>query len=212
MTGYIYMFRNPDNDKCYIGKTINLKERIYRHKTITATKHTKFGCAIKKYGLDFFEFSILITIKRIDDRIVMTSILNNLEKYFIKKFNSYNCGYNSTVGGDGTEYYRVSEETKLKISESHKKNMTPERYTRLYNALKSYGKMGVIDQETIDKAHIARRRKIQQCSKEGVVINTYSSIREAARNLGKTRSAENNIILACKKRIPYYLGFVWQYV
>lgn len=160
----------------------------------------------------FFDFTILITIHRVDDRNTITSILNNLEKYFIKKFDSYNCGYNSTVGGDGTEYYRVSEETKLKISKSHKKNMTPERYARLYNALKSYGKMGVIDQETIDKAHIARRRKIQQCSKEGVVINTYSSIREAARNLGKTKSAENNIILACKKRIPYYLGFVWQYV
>lgn len=212
MTGYIYKFSNPENGKCYIGKTSNLKERLYKHKTITPTKHTKFGSAVKKHGLDFFDFTILITIRRINDKRTINNILNNLEKYFIKKFDSFNCGYNSTIGGDGTENYKVSEETKLSISKSHKKNMTPERYARLCSALKSYGRMGIITKETIDKAHLAVRKKVQQCYPNGEIVNTYSSIAEAARSLGKTRSAENNIILACKNKIPYYLGFVWQYV
>lgn len=210
MTGYIYMFRNPDNDKCYIGKTINLKERIYRHKTITATKHTKFGCAIRKYGLDFFEFSILITIKRIDDRIVMTSILNNLEKYFIKKFNSYNCGYNLTAGGDGTENYVVSESTKKKISESHKLNMTPERLEYLRSRVSKIRRNYFTPEETA-RGRAKRQRKVMQLSLEGSPIQVYNSVVEAALATG-TRRSDVNIIRVCKGQAKTANKFKWKYI
>lgn len=43
--------------------------------------------------------------------------LNELEIYYIRKFNSFNDGYNSTEGGSSG---KLSEETKSKISESLK--------------------------------------------------------------------------------------------
>lgn len=62
IVGYIYKFENKINGKVYIGKTKNIKERIYQHNHITKNKNTKFGNAIRKYGIDMFNFDILIEI------------------------------------------------------------------------------------------------------------------------------------------------------
>ena len=38
MVGYIYKFENKINGKIYIGKTKNIKERIYQHSHVTKNK------------------------------------------------------------------------------------------------------------------------------------------------------------------------------
>jgi len=60
---------------------------------------------MKKYGIDNFDIEVLETIDNKEN-------LKQLEIYYIKKFDSYNNGYNMTVGGD-----IVSNETRKKISE-----------------------------------------------------------------------------------------------
>jgi group I intron endonuclease len=109
--GYIYGFKSPSG-KWYIGQTKN--ESLFRYLQISyvsqkAKYRAKFQNAIKKYGLDSFQFYVL-------DIAPDSESLNELEKEYIKFYNSVENGYNCTYGGDKWE---LSEESKLKMSNSH---------------------------------------------------------------------------------------------
>ena len=65
-----------------------------------------YHLAIKKYGKDDWEHEILV------DKIETLEEASNFEKEFIKKFNSYDEGYNKTLGGvTGYTYTRPKKST-----------------------------------------------------------------------------------------------------
>ena len=99
----IYKITNKINSKCYIGQSVNIDKRIYTHfwaafKPNLPSYDYQIYQAIRKYGVDNFEVSILETLDVIDKQK-----LNELEKYYINKFNSFKDGYNMTSGGDNAE-------------------------------------------------------------------------------------------------------------
>ena len=57
--GVIYRFKNKLNGKSYIGQTYDINTRYYSHIHRYKYRDSKFYRAIRKYGLDNFEFSIL---------------------------------------------------------------------------------------------------------------------------------------------------------
>jgi group I intron endonuclease len=120
---YIYRILNKLTKKCYIGETkcIDVSRRWNQHKqTIEINK----GCpalrdAVKKYGIDNFEFSVLI-ICFDDERF-------KYEIEYIKKYNSVvPNGYNLTNGGEGGGFQGKThtEEVKNGI-----KNKLKQKYT-----------------------------------------------------------------------------------
>lgn len=88
---YIYGIINLLNNKIYIGKTSDCKRRIKQH----LVGNSYISRAIKKYNINNFYFHIL-------DETLYESYSYELEKYYIKHFNSNNnkFGYNKTNGGD----------------------------------------------------------------------------------------------------------------
>lgn len=103
MRGFIYKITNTINGKSYIGQTIqNVKERFYQHcatKCSKAVSNMAIHRAIKKYGKSNFTVEV---IEEID-----SANLNDRERYWIKYYNSYNNGYNSTKGGqDGCKSFK----------------------------------------------------------------------------------------------------------
>lgn len=126
--GIIYRKISP-NGKSYIGQTVNsMKTRDKDHmhdyrefvKLYNDNKLDEFkGCralysAYNEYGVDDFTTEILITC---DD-----NELDDYEIYFIEFYNTLSPnGYNLTTGGCGKK--KLSEETKLLISERTKKAM-----------------------------------------------------------------------------------------
>lgn len=120
---YIYRILNKLTKKCYIGETKckDVSRRWNQHKqTIEINK----GCpalrdAVKKYGIDNFEFSVLI-ICFDDERF-------KYEIEYIKKYNSVvPNGYNITNGGEGGGFQGKThtEEVKNII-----KNKLKQKYT-----------------------------------------------------------------------------------
>jgi group I intron endonuclease len=95
---YIYRILNKITKKCYIGET-KCKDVIWRWNQHRQTIEINKGCpalrdAVKKYGIDNFEFSVLI-ICFDDERF-------KYEIEYIKKYNSVvPNGYNLTNGGEG---------------------------------------------------------------------------------------------------------------
>ena len=77
MEGIIYGVRCRCNGKWYIGQTVNYKRRKYNH--LKNARHISDGCifhaAIRKYGEDAFEWTVLeYNIKTHDE-------LNEREKF-----------------------------------------------------------------------------------------------------------------------------------
>lgn len=117
---YIYCYKNKTNGKCYIGKTNNISRRKNRHRrNAFIDKNTlPFYNALRKYGEDNFEFSIL-------DKFNLEDIIFDLEVFYISayKSNNRNYGYNITSGGEGSSGTKHNENqkrsNKLKVGESN---------------------------------------------------------------------------------------------
>jgi len=110
---FIYLITNKVNGKRYVGLTVKtLRKRIINH----LCAQTCIGSALRKYGLDLFDLSII-------DNAEDAKSLYEKEQHWIR---FYGCkepnGYNMTDGGEGTIGMKYSEESKRKISESAKGN------------------------------------------------------------------------------------------
>ena len=113
----IFKATNKANGKTYIGFDSNWPKRLKTHRYKFNKNHTKFYDAIKKYGWHNFEWAVIYQSK---DYI---HCLNIMEPYFIEEYDSFNSGYNMTVGGEAPMMKRKhSEESKQKMSDSKKKS------------------------------------------------------------------------------------------
>lgn len=104
----IYKIISPSN-KIYIGQSVNIYRRINHYKNVKCVDQPKLYHSLIKYGWNAHKFEIIHECDK--------SELNNLEKFYIKQFNTFNteCGLNLTDGGEGAD---VTAETRLKISKS----------------------------------------------------------------------------------------------
>jgi group I intron endonuclease len=105
----IYRIVNTKNGKSYIGYSKNPKKRFLEHKNDSLRKNTHFYKAIKKYGWDCFRKEIIY------QSLDKEHCKNVMENYFISEYDSYENGYNLTLGGEGSSYNRT-EESKQKLS------------------------------------------------------------------------------------------------
>lgn len=116
-TGCIYMHTSKTSGKSYIGQTI--KGIMHRWKAhcrdaeAVRMPNNHFHKAIRSYGNDDWEHTILAAD-------VPQKLLNEYEQNFIEKYDTYNKGYNSNIGGGSALGYKHTEEQKRKIGAAHK--------------------------------------------------------------------------------------------
>ncbi len=116
----IYKATNKINGKCYIGQTRHsLEYRKTRH--LSAAKSgatTHFYRALRKYGEDNFEWEIVCSTND-------AKRLNELETFYITKYDSIKHGYNMIDGGDNNimdiESVRTKHKLKMQSSEVRQK-------------------------------------------------------------------------------------------
>lgn len=100
--GIIYKYTSPKN-KVYIGKTTKENTRISQHKWASKiSPKSYFHKAINKYGFENFKYEVIFRISS-KNKETLNDLLNEMEKYFIRKYQSNNAkyGYNLTEGGEG---------------------------------------------------------------------------------------------------------------
>lgn len=116
----VYCHENKTNGKKYFGITSRVPHRRFGNNgngyRPRSEKKTKFWMAISKYGWDNFNHIILL-------ENINKSTARELEKYFIKKYNTYSNGYNGTLGGETTWNKNMLQcynpNTLIKMKESH---------------------------------------------------------------------------------------------
>lgn len=105
MIGIIYKVTNDINDLVYIGQTMYLLENRWEwhiNKSNNIKDNCKFHKALREIGANHFKIE---EIER-----VSTLILDEREIYWIKYYNSYFNGYNSTLGGKGGKKLSIYED------------------------------------------------------------------------------------------------------
>jgi len=125
----IYCIKNIVNDKVYIGSSVDIEKRKREHfNDLLKNNHGNIHLqrSYNKYGIEFFEFSILEECKK-------KSLLER-EGFFMGHYKSLarKCGYNIEIA---TRHF-LSEETKQKLREAHLgKKLSDETKKKLSKAL-----------------------------------------------------------------------------
>ena len=220
----IYKATNKINQKSYIGKTtkpfdVRKKRHISNIKTKTK-KHYAFYNALRKYGVDNFEWAVIDTATTEDE-------LNLKEKYWISFYNSKAPnGYNLSDGGEGQSGFKHSEETKKKISENQKGRTSPnkgkkfseEHKRKLSEAKKGKSTKAIFTDEVKE---ILRQQKIGDKnpmygkkpanSKKIINLDTMEIYNDMHEAMNKTGIAYQNISKVCRGIRKTAGGFRWQY-
>lgn len=186
----VYMHKNPNNGKCYIGITCqSLKKRWNGGKGYKEC--TLFNKAIDKYGWDSFEHRLLFdNLSELEAKMIEEDLI-----YYYKKIGK---SYNITNGGDsGWAGINLSDEHKNKIAKAliGNKNglgykMTDEAKQKISSA--NIGKhhsdktKSILSKKAKDRGYfketnsITKIKSVAKYSLSGELIETYKSIKEAA--------------------------------
>lgn len=198
--GIIYIIKNKLNGKSYIGQTINYKRRKRQHfnriETCSALKR-----AFKKYGKEAFEMFPILELKA-TTKENLHILLNSFEKSYIKKYDTYNNGYNTTKGGEGTVGVPKPSEVRKRIGEKNKIHKINKRAIIQYdidgNFIKEYSSVTEASRE-FENPTSARTCIDSVLSVEGRVAYNCMWKYKESENYPKTIAPHSN-----SKRIKVY--------
>ena len=203
--GFIYLITNKINNKKYVGKTTTtIEKRWLEH--IADSKKEKCEIrplyrALRKYGIDNF------FIKEIEKCDIKN--LSKRERYWIQYYNTYENGYNATLGGDGKILLDYNEIVRVYLTTHNAKEVSRILKCSVDSVCKALklNNIPILDCGEVTK-RIASKR-IAQYDKEGNFIKVYSSYREAEKAMGNTQRHIGDC--ANGKRKSAY-GFIWKWI
>ena len=110
----IYLITHKDTSQKYVGQSVDIARRWRHHIRGYDLEHSRVERAIRKHGVDKFDFQILTELPN------DIKTLNIHEKYWIKFYNTYEDKnhYNLTPGGDFNPM-RVPEIARRMSGENH---------------------------------------------------------------------------------------------
>lgn len=216
--GYIYKIINQINQKVYIGQTkISIEIRFKQHLNDAKRKknvNRRISKAIKEYGKENFQIELLEECPN--------NLLNEREKYWIKKYNSFYDGYNATLGGEGgsTKYDYDLIYQQLLINQS-----SIEVAKIIECSISVVQKVAIMYNISLSKENnsfVKQCRKINQYSLDDEYIQSFDSIKDAGswildnhknKKSSNLKTIRAHISEVCShsnnKQIAY--GYKWKY-
>lgn len=197
LIGYIYKIQNKLNNTVYIGQTIqDVHVRWRRHicDAFTMDSQTYFHRALRKYGVNNFDFSVIEQIPNY--------LLNERQIYWIAFYDSYKHGYNSTEGGSEPpnnsvpiiclqtlQIFDSSADAgrKLNLNSCHIRQVCAHKHTRVtvggfhFMDLKQYNELGPV-------VRIVKNQLTSKRVKRRSTGIQYSSVLKASKQTGIGRS------------------------
>lgn len=196
----IYIIKNNDDGKVYIGQSVDVEYRVGNHFSKLKWNRHDNEHMQRAYNRNPSAFSWELLFE------CDASDLDELEIETIRKYNSTDRkrGYNMQYGGQ--KEHRATEETRRKMSESKKgKKFSKEHCERIGQA--NRGKK--FSEETKQKLSLARSTPILQYDMDGNFVKRHQSIKEATKSVGlKSPNSIKNALSGITKQSA---GYVWRY-
>lgn len=230
---YVYLIKNKINDKRYVGITTRSPQQRFKEHLASSNGKREFNKpfyqAIQKYGKENF---ILEWYENYSDKIKNFYELEKLESKFIVYYKTYigfnPCyGYNANYYGGGINpnplncrkvcQYDIDTLVLIKkyFSISEASRETESDKTSIYECCKhrnqtAGGFIWAYEGEEPQKLQPTKhfRERVSQYDLFGEFINTYDSIREAAKI---TNTEHTCISQCCRHDIQTAGGFIWAY-
>lgn len=200
--GYIYKVVNTLNGHVYIGQTRRTPEIRWSEHIETKNKYdTAFSRALRKYPEDVFELGV---IEEVPD-----SVLDEREEFWIERYNSYEDGYNSTRGGTSRHCVDYEE-----IRDLWRDGFSVGEISEIYGCGKSTIQhiLRSEDDYTYEESYARGERRncrdVMRYDLEGNFICLYSSISEAARDVGCDAPGITNACIGVNQTCG---GYQWRY-
>ena len=203
--GYIYLITNQINNKKYVGKTTkSIKERWEEH--LKDSKKEKCEIrplyrAIRKYGIENF------TIEEIEKCNIIS--LSEKEQYWIKYYNTYEDGYNATLGGDGSILLDYDEIIKVYLTTHNASEVARVLGCCKDSVYKILKANDIPIYSAGDVTKIKTSKRVAQYDKNGNFIKEYPSYSDAELAMGNTQRHICDV--ANGKRKSAY-GFIWRWI
>lgn len=200
----VYMHIAP-NGKKYVGITKSrLNKRWSNGKGYWANKY--FSNAIKKYGWENIKHAILymkLTKEEAEEK----------EKELIKKFQTTDRRFGYNIEGGGGLKKEVSLETREKLRKNatgiHPSEETRRKMSESHKGEKCHFYGTHLNEERKEKLREIKSKQVIQMTESGEIIKTFPSMKEAAYSLGITRQA---ITSCCNGKTKKCKGYVWRLV
>jgi hypothetical protein len=203
--GKIYRLTNKVNNKMYHGQTTeeDINDRWNTYKKLRCTKQPKIYRALKKYGPENFLFEVIDITPQNQQQ------LDDLEIYYVAKFDSWHNGYNCDPGGTGGKGRTYSDTYKKKMSINLTGQGNPmfgrkqSDETKRKIALTKIGKKH--SEETKLKMSIAKRGEKNYIFGKTISEETRRKISESQQgikhhNYGKHHSLETRLKMSIAQR------------
>lgn len=195
----IYKITNLVNNKVYIGQSTDIERRWRNHRARYTTCNSILYQAIRKYGLENFSFEIVEECGE--------NFLNEREKYWVSYYNSFEEGYNATIGGNGQPKYDYSSIYSLWERGFSEKKICEQLGASEYTVKTALNIYGVSSEQIIVRG---QGKRVQQITMNGDIIATYDSANEAGRAMNRPNGGIN-IARCCNNKIRAVYGFFWKW-
>ncbi len=217
----IYCLTNVVNGKMYIGQSTELhrRKRLFFKFDVWKYAGECINKARKKYNSpEYWKYEILAYCSPDE--------LNKKEEEYIYLYNTCNLklGYNLTIGGEATRGYKVTDETKKKISEAitgmfageknsfYGKHHTEETKKKIRQKLTGKYKGIPVSEERhkkmIETAQSYKIAILQIDIETREIIREWKSATDIKNELGFDNSRIGKV---CKKILKTAHGYLWRY-
>ena len=210
----IYCIRNIINQKVYIGKSVNIRQRIWNHISNLNSKQIKsenqhFINAWWKYGRENFEYFVLEIIDINQENI--ENIFKDKELFWMDYYNSYNRDKGYNLRRDSSTKMIVHNETRIKYSQAQfKRYEDPEQRIKTGLVTSKYWKnnpeaVKIMANKVSDSV---TKYLIQQYSKDGLIlIKTWNKVKDII--IENPTYKTHNIYSVCSGAKPTMYGYRW---
>ncbi|MEE1071657.1 MAG: GIY-YIG nuclease family protein [Cellulosilyticum sp.] len=164
----IYKITNTVDNRSYIGQSKDIKLRFRKHR-YRLNKGIHHNCFLQrawdKYGESFFTFEVV--------EECLEEELDLKETYYISMYDSFNNGFNMSVGGEGALGYRHSEEMKksMHLRNTGKNNPNSRKVIcedRVFDTLRECANYYQIKEKTMHKWLCGYRKMRDDFKKRGL--------------------------------------------